>query len=79
MTFNRGDITESEEMQIEALKETRGTLKKCMVRENIISAVIHVDNNAPSVWFCAVDQTEESIVKGVIGDKKKMQDAREIS
>ncbi len=38
-----GDITkESEEMQIEAL-----FTKKCMAK-NIISAVIHVDDNAPS-------------------------------
>ncbi len=38
----------SEEMQIEALKEAYEELRKCMAKENIISAVISRRDNAPS-------------------------------
>ncbi len=44
-----GDNTkEGEEMQIEALKEAYEELKEMYGEENVISAVIHVDDIAPS-------------------------------
>ncbi len=46
--------------------------------ENIISAVIHVDETAHLHRFCAVDQAGNLSAKDVIGDKNA-QDAREIS
>ncbi len=50
-----------------------------MAKENIISAVIHVDETTPHLHcgFCAVDQGGTT-AKDVIGDKENAQDAREI-
>ncbi len=52
-------------------------LKEMYGEENIISAVIHVDETTtPHLHcdFCAVDRGE-SIMKDVIGDKRNAQDA----
>ncbi len=47
-TVQLSDITkESEEMQIEALKAGLAELKEMYGEENIISAVIHVDETTP--------------------------------
>ncbi len=75
-TVQLSDITkESEEMQIEALKEAYEELKgKCGYEGNIISAVIHVDETTPHLHFqgfCAVDQAGNLSAKDVIATKRK--------
>ncbi len=42
-----GDITKERRMAIEALKEAYEELKEMYGEENIISAVIHVDETTP--------------------------------
>ncbi len=69
-----GDITkESEEMQIEALKELEEL--KMYGEENIISAVIPHQTTAPSVCFIAADQA--GIYRRKDDRQQKCQDARE--
>ncbi len=67
-----GDITMFEEMAIEALKRgCRGAKGKG--EENIISAVIHVDETTPHLCQdCAVDQVRESIGERRDRRQKKM-------
>lgn len=75
-----GDITkESEEMQIEALKEAYEELKEMYGEENIISAVIHVDETTPHLHCDFVPLTKRGNLsaKDVIGDKKKMRRTQE--
>ena len=75
-----GDITkESEEMQIEALKEAYEQLKEMYGEENIISAVIHVDETTPHLHCDFVPLTKRGNLsaKDVIGDKKKMRRTQE--
>ena len=75
-----GDITkESEEMQIEALKEAYEELKAMYGEENIISAVIHVDETTPHLHCDFVPLTKRGNLsaKDVIGDKKKMRRTQE--
>ena len=75
-----GDITkESEEMQIEALKEAYEELKEMYGEDNIISAVIHVDETTPHLHCDFVPLTKRGNLsaKDVIGDKKKMRRTQE--
>lgn len=75
-----GDITkESEETQIEALKEAYEQLKEMYGEENIISAVIHVDETTPHLHCDFVPLTKRGNLsaKDVIGDKKKMRRTQE--
>lgn len=75
-----GDITkESEETQIEALKEAYEELKEMYGEENIISAVIHVDETTPHLHCDFVPLTKRGNLsaKDVIGDKKKMRRTQE--
>ena len=75
-----GDITkESEETQIEALKEAYEELKAMYGEENIISAVIHVDETTPHLHCDFVPLTKRGNLsaKDVIGDKKKMRRTQE--
>lgn len=75
-----GDITkESEEMQIEALKEAYEELKAMYGEDNIISAVIHVDETTPHLHCDFVPLTKRGNLsaKDVIGDKKKMRRTQE--
>ena len=75
-----GDITkESEEMQIEALKEAYEEIKEMYGEENIISAVIHVDETTPHLHCDFVPLTKRGNLsaKDVIGDKKKMRRTQE--
>lgn len=75
-----GDITkESEEMQIKALKEAYEELKEMYGEENIISAVIHVDETTPHLHCDFVPLTKRGNLsaKDVIGDKKKMRRTQE--
>ena len=75
-----GDITkESEEMQIEALKEAYEELKGMYGEDNIISAVIHVDETTPHLHCDFVPLTKRGNLsaKDVIGDKKKMRRTQE--
>lgn len=75
-----GDITkESEETQIEALKEAYEELKGMYGEENIISAVIHVDETTPHLHCDFVPLTKRGNLsaKDVIGDKKKMRRTQE--
>lgn len=75
-----GDITkESEEMQIEALKEAYEQLTEMYGEENIISAVIHVDETTPHLHCDFVPLTKRGNLsaKDVIGDKKKMRRTQE--
>lgn len=75
-----GDITkESEETQIEALKEAYEELKVMYGEENIISAVIHVDETTPHLHCDFVPLTKRGNLsaKDVIGDKKKMRRTQE--
>lgn len=70
-----GDITnEPEEVQVEALKEAYEELKEMYGEENIISAVIHVDETTPHLHMDFVPLTKQGNLsaKEVIGDKKKM-------
>jgi hypothetical protein len=75
-----GDITkESEETQIEALKEAYEQLTEMYGEENIISAVIHVDETTPHLHCDFVPLTKRGNLsaKDVIGDKKKMRRTQE--
>lgn len=75
-----GDITkESEETQIEALKQAYEELKGMYGEENIISAVIHVDETTPHLHCDFVPLTKRGNLsaKDVIGDKKKMRRTQE--
>lgn len=75
-----GDITkESEETQIEALKQAYEELKEMYGEENIISAVIHVDETTPHLHCDFVPLTKRGNLsaKDVIGDKKKMRRTQE--
>lgn len=75
-----GDITkESEETQIEALKEAYEELKEMYGEDNIISAVIHVDETTPHLHCDFVPLTKRGNLsaKDVIGDKKKMRRTQE--
>lgn len=75
-----GDITkESEETQIEALLEAYEELKKMYGEDNIISAVIHVDETTPHLHCDFVPLTKRGNLsaKDVIGDKKKMRRTQE--
>jgi DNA repair exonuclease SbcCD ATPase subunit len=75
-----GDITkESEETQIEALKEAYEQIKEMYGEENIISAVIHVDETTPHLHCDFVPLTKRGNLsaKDVIGDKKKMRRTQE--
>lgn len=75
-----GDITkESEETQIEALKEAYEELKELYGEDNIISAVIHVDETTPHLHCDFVPLTKRGNLsaKDVIGDKKKMRRTQE--
>lgn len=75
-----GDITkESEETQIEALLEAYEELKEMYGEDNIISAVIHVDETTPHLHCDFVPLTERGNLsaKDVIGDKKKMRRTQE--
>jgi plasmid recombination enzyme len=75
-----GDITkESEETQIEALKEAYEELKEMYGEENIISAVIHVDETTPHLHCDFVPLTKRGNLsaKDVIGNKKKMRRTQE--
>ena len=75
-----GDITkESEETQIEALKQAYEELKAMYGEENIISAVIHVDETTPHLHCDFVPLTKRGNLsaKDVIGDKKKMRRTQE--
>lgn len=75
-----GDITkESEEMQIEALKEAYEEIKEMYGEDNIISAVIHVDETTPHLHCDFVPLTKRGNLsaKDVIGDKKKMRRTQE--
>lgn len=75
-----GDITkESEEMQIKALKEAYEELKEMYGEDNIISAVIHVDETTPHLHCDFVPLTKRGNLsaKDVIGDKKKMRRTQE--
>ena len=75
-----GDITkESEETQIEALKEAYEELKEMYGEGNIISAVIHVDETTPHLHCDFVPLTKRGNLsaKDVIGDKKKMRRTQE--
>lgn len=75
-----GDITkESEETQIEALKQAYEEIKEMYGEENIISAVIHVDETTPHLHCDFVPLTKRGNLsaKDVIGDKKKMRRTQE--
>ena len=75
-----GDITkESEETQIEALLEAYEELKAMYGEDNIISAVIHVDETTPHLHCDFVPLTKRGNLsaKDVIGDKKKMRRTQE--
>lgn len=75
-----GDITkESEETQIEVLKQAYEELKEMYGEENIISAVIHVDETTPHLHCDFVPLTKRGNLsaKDVIGDKKKMRRTQE--
>ena len=75
-----GDITkESEETQIEALLEAYEELKELYGEDNIISAVIHVDETTPHLHCDFVPLTKRGNLsaKDVIGDKKKMRRTQE--
>ena len=75
-----GDITRlSEEKQVEAIKEAFEELKEMYGEENIISAVIHVDETTPHLHMDFVPLTPDGKLsaKSVIGDKAKMRKTQE--
>ncbi len=64
---NPSDITAKAKNEIEALKEAYEELKEMGGEENIISAVIHVDETTPHLHcdFGAVDRWES-----IIGERR---------
>lgn len=75
-----GDITRlSEEKQVEVIKEAFEELKEMYGEENIISAVIHVDETTPHLHMDFVPLTPDGKLsaKSVIGDKGKLRKTQE--
>ncbi len=67
-----GDITkESEKNTNRGIEKKLTRLKKCMAKENIISAVIHVDETTPHLCDLARIDQRESIGERRDSDKRK--------